>query len=268
MAIYFQPLIESFPISIDSFGNNWFQGSMQRDQGFQYYHWLQTESGEGVVHIDGQQIVLKPGEGIFIAPFVKHAYHPSAQEWYTNFITFNGVMHEQFRELTGIHQYSLNQDDSIFNYSGNLAEMIEAFEDNKISNIDLSTRAYQFFLHLINNTEQRMLDKDPLYLQYVSPAILQIEENYAEDLSVDLLAENFFISSQYLRKLFQRFVGKSPYQHLIDVRIIKAKELLAMSESMSIQEISRRVGFQSPSQFSYMFKKKVGFTPKEFRKYH
>lgn len=78
MPIYFQPISESLPFSLESIGNHWGQESISRKQGYAHYHWLQTESGQGQIQVEGKLVTLHPGEGVLLPPYTPHAYFADA----------------------------------------------------------------------------------------------------------------------------------------------------------------------------------------------
>jgi AraC-like DNA-binding protein/mannose-6-phosphate isomerase-like protein (cupin superfamily) len=83
-------------------------------------------------------------------------------------------------------------------------------------------------------------------------------------LSVAELAEQLYVSRDYLRHLFKEYAGASPMRHIIQARIERAKDLLADRE-LSIKEVSRRCGFDSQYYFSRLFRKVTGMAPSAFR---
>ena len=74
MPIFFKPSASDFSLSADSIGNRWLQEPVVRPNGFPLYHWIQTERGEGLLTLEGQKLLLKPGDGVLIAPHVPHEY--------------------------------------------------------------------------------------------------------------------------------------------------------------------------------------------------
>ena len=88
MGIYFGSNFNREPFQYDSGGNHWQQESVTRAQGYQLYHYLQTEEGCGVVSVKGKEILLSAGQGILLAPFVPHSYHAKREGWTTCFATF------------------------------------------------------------------------------------------------------------------------------------------------------------------------------------
>ena len=93
-----------------------------------------------------------------------------------------------------------------------------------------------------------------------------LNEHYAENLSLEKISVEFFISKSNLSHYFKKETGLSPIQYMMQRRIGEAQSLL-VETSLPIQEIEFRLGFNDSAHFSKMFKKHVGVTPKEYRKH-
>jgi len=91
-----------------------------------------------------------------------------------------------------------------------------------------------------------------------------VERHYAEDLSLERLADVAAVSPSYLIRLFKRQMGTTPHDYLLRYRISRAKELLAET-TMTSAAIARQVGFNSESNFSYRFSRMVGQSPRAYR---
>ncbi len=91
-----------------------------------------------------------------------------------------------------------------------------------------------------------------------------IDVHYAQDLTLDTLAEATFMNKYYLSHIFRRSFGTSPIDYLIEKRISVAKFLLETTK-YSIAEISELVGYNSTSYFSQIFKKRTGVTPRDYK---
>ena len=91
-----------------------------------------------------------------------------------------------------------------------------------------------------------------------------INQNYDQDLNLDVLSHIRFISKFHLLRLYKRYYGQTPKQYLTEKRIEKAKEFLR--SGLSVTETCFAVGFESTSSFSALFKKRTGFTPSHYRK--
>ncbi len=92
-----------------------------------------------------------------------------------------------------------------------------------------------------------------------------LNEHYTETITLDFLAEHFYISKYYLSREFKKEFGTTIIQYLLTKRITYAKELLRYSNS-SIEEIAILCGISDPSYFNKIFKKLEGCTASEYRK--
>ena len=92
-----------------------------------------------------------------------------------------------------------------------------------------------------------------------------IDEHYADEITLDLLAKQAFVNKFHLIHVFTEQLGVSPISYLIERRIKEAKFLLKKTY-MNVTEISKAVGFSSPAFFSKRFKTSVGCTPLFYRK--
>lgn len=94
--------------------------------------------------------------------------------------------------------------------------------------------------------------------------IWYINENYEQDFSIEQLAEQFGISSRYLRKCFADETGISCQNYINSLRISKAKELLWFTDQ-TVTEIAMQTGFNSTQYFCRMFQQCAEMSPREYR---
>lgn len=83
--------------------------------------------------------------------------------------------------------------------------------------------------------------------------------------SVRYFSDKICLSPNYFSDLVKRETGISPKEYISQRILATAKELL-MAQSLSITQISEKLGFQYPQHFTRFFKKYTGVTPIEFRK--
>jgi AraC-like DNA-binding protein len=91
-----------------------------------------------------------------------------------------------------------------------------------------------------------------------------MDNNYKEDLNLDLFSRIRFVSKFHLLRLFKRYYGLTPNQYLMDKRIEVAREHI--KNGLSISDTCHEVGFDSLSSFSSLFKRKTGLTPRAYQK--
>lgn len=92
-----------------------------------------------------------------------------------------------------------------------------------------------------------------------------LDSNYAQNITLDTLAESTHISKFYLSHTFSRYLGMSPINYLIQKRLQESRDLLTRTD-YSIAQIASSVGFSSQSYFSQIFHKFMGMSPNQYRK--
>lgn len=98
----------------------------------------------------------------------------------------------------------------------------------------------------------------------VERARAYMQENYSREISLDDISKEVNISPYYFSKIFKDESGVNFTEYLTNIRIQKAKELLA-NDGLSIKEIGVMSGYSDPNYFSRIFKKQTGVTPREYR---
>lgn len=91
-----------------------------------------------------------------------------------------------------------------------------------------------------------------------------IVQHLGEDISLTKLAEYVHVNASYLSRVFKQETGSNLKDYIWELRLNRACELLRRPD-LRIHEVSAQLGFQTPSYFSFFFKKGTGMTPREFR---
>lgn len=95
-------------------------------------------------------------------------------------------------------------------------------------------------------------------------ALKFIEENCDTDFDIKTLAQLFNLSESRFYELFKKHTGFTPIDYKNNCRIKRAKIMLS-DEKNTAEDISRSLGFSSPSYFRRVFKSQTGKTPSEYR---
>ena len=91
-----------------------------------------------------------------------------------------------------------------------------------------------------------------------------VAQRLGEDWTLDRLARHCHMSTEHLRRLCRRELGRSPMQQVISLRMQAAARLL-WTTTDKIETIAGAVGYENPFVFSTTFKKWVGWRPSEYR---
>lgn len=118
-----------------------------------------------------------------------------------------------------------------------------------------SAALHDYVLSLCRKTTQNAI---------IARAIRIITEQYAEELSLQSIADKLSMHPVWLSQSFKRETGQTYMDFLTETRLKHAKQLLKDSP-MKIYEIAEAVGYRDLQHFGNVFKKRVGVTPKEFR---
>jgi two-component system response regulator YesN len=148
--------------------------------------------------------------------------------------------------------------------------------------IDIETYAYRLFLDRLNEvhdieTISAILAEYVLKLaaicndnihdsgyEQINRSKALIEENLHREITLNMIAQEIFISPYYLSRLFKKCAGISFINYVINRRLEKSKYLL-MTTNETIEKIAMSVGYEESNSFRRLFKKEVGISPKEFR---
>lgn len=125
-------------------------------------------------------------------------------------------------------------------------------------------------LHLIRKHSN--LSKSLKGFATLSPPINQMRRaedfmvaNMAKPISLSDIAKEANLNMFYFVKCFRDWKGKTPYRFLMDLRMEEARKLL-INSTLSIEEISYKIGFKNATNFSTAFREHFGLPPLRYRK--
>ncbi|WP_175517695.1 helix-turn-helix domain-containing protein [Planctomicrobium piriforme] len=100
----------------------------------------------------------------------------------------------------------------------------------------------------------------------VAKAVNFIRDNLSVKVTLADIAKASGVSRPYLSRVFKRETGKTIHDHLLELRVEKAKELIRhFGRGMTLSEVARQCGFASHSHLQHTFLRYVGVTPQRFR---
>ena len=99
----------------------------------------------------------------------------------------------------------------------------------------------------------------------ITGIIRYLQEHLDKEISLNILADEFHLSSQYISQLFKSEIGVNFLAYLTSIRMERAKKLL-LATSLSIGEISEKCGYADYRVFTKAFKKEEGSTPSQYRR--
>jgi AraC-like DNA-binding protein len=241
---------------------NWEQGRVLNEYQINYI----TE-GKGILENENGQFQIKSGSIIIIRPNLWHRYRPLKKTgWKEQYIGFNGTIAGQ---LLSHPFFSANQ--PVINI-GIHEEILDTYlktfqlvRKEKPGYQQIASGMVVKLLGYLISFEKQKEFTGKRIAAIIEEARFKMRADVDQLLDLENMSQEYNIGYSYFRKMFKKYTGVAPYQYYLELKIMRAKELL-LSTDKSVKEISFELGFQSIHYFSRLFKKKVGVNPTELRK--
>ncbi len=241
---------------------NWKSGRILQEYQLNY-----ITKGAGVFENKSGRFQVKEGSMLIIAPGEWHRYRPLHKTgWVENYVGFKGNIADHFFN----HPFLASKQPVL--QLGIKEEIIDAH----LKIMDLVEKEHPGFQQIAAGMVVKMLGyvvsfekqkgfSGKAIARTIEEARFFMRQNINREIDLEELARAHNVGYSYFRKMFKKYTGVSPGQYHLQLRIMRAKEMLVTTNE-SIKEISLALGFQTIHYFSLVFKKKVGVNPSEFRK--
>lgn len=123
------------------------------------------------------------------------------------------------------------------------------------------TRFRSLMWQILSLANEKQINTEETLSHLLLNLFIEIELSMISSLVKPHIVPDIIVSRQ-----FKQYIGKSPNEYLIDLRINKSKGLL-IDSNLSIAEIAALVGVANTNHFLYLFKNREGITPSAFRKH-
>ncbi len=222
--------------------------------------------GNGILENSEGHFPVKQGSIIITHPGVWHRYKPLKKSgWKEQYIGFDGKIAQHFlsNPLFASNQPVINigiREEILDTYLkiDDLVNKEKPGYQKIASGMILKLLGYLVsFEHQKEFTGKRIES-------IIEEARFKMREYISKPIDPKDLAKEHNIGYSYFRKMFKKYTGVAPHQYHLELKIMRAKELL-LSTNKSIKEISYDLGFQSIHYFSRIFKEKTGSNPSKFR---
>ena len=241
------------------------------------YLFFIVTKGEGCLTYEDRSYILREGDCAFID--CRRSYSQSSSDhkgdggydrlWSLSWIHFCGpnmdAVYDKYLERGGQPVFHAASPDEYIRTHNRLFEI--ASGDSYVRDMEMAAGLTMLLARLMEDAwslENSLHSAGP---KQISPAKVKtyIEGHYKERLSLEILAEHFFINKNYLAGLFKETYGFTVNGYIAHVRISKAKALLRFSD-MSIERIGAEVGIDDANYFARTFKKIEGMSPRAYRR--
>ncbi len=241
---------------------NWDQGRILNEYQINY-----ITDGKGILENENGHYQVKPGSIIVTHPNVWHRYRPLKKTgWKEQYIGFNGAIASQFllHPLFSPNQPVINigiREEILDTY----LKTFQLVQKEKPGYQQVASGMVVKLLGYLISFEKQKEFTGKRIAAIIEEVRFKMRADVDQALDLQKLAQEYNIGYSYFRKMFKNYTGVAPHKYHLELKIMRAKELL-LSTDKSIKEISFELGFQSIFYFSRLFKKKVGMNPTELRK--
>ena len=219
-------------------------------------------SGKGVFYCGVHKHIVEKGQIFIIFPDTIVKYQADESDpWHYMWVGFSG---EEAKEILSTAGLDYNNPVLKINNPEMAIELLSAMPSersaNTKSNLLFTAKLYEFMSLVVDSQGGQTKSEN----NYLTTATRYIKAYYSEDITVDKIASHVGVSRKYLFVIFKNTLGISVKDYIVDYRIKKAKEFLS-NDDLSIGNIAYSVGYSDPLNFSKIFKKKTGLSPKDYR---
>jgi AraC-like DNA-binding protein len=209
---------------------------------------------------------IEAGHAFLLFPGIWHRYAPDPEAgWHEHWIGFDGEMARRWLRHRFIYSkkpvVKIGAEDTVL---ATFSRMMQSIRANRPALQQILAGATDNLMGLFYSAQQAQPAADSQSANAIESAITHIQNEFDRDLNIKLLAQEAGVSYSRFRHTFAAHTGMSPHQYLLELRLVRARSLLAETE-LPIKEIALRTGFGDELYFSRLFRQKLNLTPSQWR---
>jgi AraC family transcriptional regulator len=258
------------PIRVHACGHYYCQSGYRVERkGLKYLLFVYTVQGKGRLRYRGTETEVSAGQSFFISYDEEHAYRSIGNSWEIKWVRFEAIEGvDYFHSLVEKSRY-IQHLYNPFKIEAHLNAIIQhASTASPLTDYVMVEELTSLLTQLYSERYQ----ENRLKLPHSAVAAVQeaagfIERNFDKEVEIKAIASRHHMDPYAFIRLFKKQTGTTPYEYLLRLRIMRARYLLEET-SLSVNEISDRIGFNNVNNFIRKFKNLTAMTPLKYREFN
>ena len=256
----------------------------RKDIKFEYHHHDFSKiviliDGDLTYYIEGKAYILKPWDILFVNKNEIHKPVVNPNKYYERIVIwlnpdFMAKYAQGNNDLLKCFEVAIKNNYNLLRLNMKSIDIIKNLiqdiqncnNSNEFGSEILKESLFVQLMVLMNrlflNSDKNRDIEDIQYDKTIEGVLNYINSNLENDLSIDTIASEFFISKYYLMRKFKNQIGSSIHNYVVQKRLILARSLI--SDGLSMSSVCSRCGFNDYSSFVRAFKKVYGVSPSNY----
>ena len=256
----------------------------KKDIKFEYHHHDFSKiviliDGDLTYYIEGKAYILKPWDILFVNKNEIHKPVVNPNKYYERIVIwlnpdFMAKYAQGNNNLLKCFEVAIKNNYNLLRLNMKSIDIIKNLiqdiqncnNSNEFGSEILKESLFVQLMVLMNrlflNSDKNRDIEDIKYDKTIEGVLNYINSNLENDLSIDTIASEFFISKYYLMRKFKNQIGSSIHNYVVQKRLILARSLI--SDGLSMSSVCSRCGFNDYSSFVRAFKKVYGVSPSNY----
>lgn len=237
-------------------------------QGLSSYLFFLVEGGSGALDYEGFSRSLHTGDCVFLDCHKFYRHRTGQDLWNLRWVHFfgpnMGAIYKKYQERGGLPSFHARHPETFHAVLKNLYTL--ASSDDYVRDMQIYGGLVELLTLLMKESWHPGTTSVPEGKKQNLQEIKDyLDQHYTEKITLDALAERFYINKFYLTRVFKEQFGQPVTSYLVQLRITQAKRMLRFTDH-TIESIAQNCGFNDANYFSRLFKKVEGLAPGEYRR--
>ena len=237
-------------------------------QGLASYLVFLVESGSGTLTYAGSSRPLQAGDCTFLDCRIPYEHRTGPDLWQLRWVHFYGpnmgAIYKKYQERGGQVAFHAARPAQ---YHAILQGIYEtASGESHVRDMQLCSQLFGLLTLLMEDAWRPGTARAATGKRQTAQEVKDyLDAHYAQKITLDGLAERFYINKFYLTRVFKEEFGQSISNYLAQLRITQAKRMLRFTDE-SVEAIALECGLADANYFARLFKKVEGIAPGEYRR--